>query len=40
MNLMHYVALEAADKNPKLIQEVKELKDLQEASVYVSIDVL
>jgi hypothetical protein len=33
-NLMHYVAQEAEDKNPKLIQQLQELKYLQEASQY------
>ena len=37
MNLMHYVALEAADKNPDLIREVKDLRDLQDASLWVSV---
>jgi hypothetical protein len=30
---MHFVAQEAAEKNPNLIRDVKELRDLQEASV-------
>lgn len=32
VNLMHFVATEAAERNPKLIEQVRQISDLQEAS--------